>query len=148
MSHGPLMHSLGFGFDSTIDDYKLVRLVYFHANRRCCYVVPPLAEVYSLRSGSWRMVDNDLKYVIWEYSFCAFVNGACHWLGTARNRDSIRNMIVSFDLGKEVFWEMGVPNFLVGELYIDMEVAVLDEALMLVPFARVRCLGAELVQFG
>ncbi|KAF2293510.1 hypothetical protein GH714_002357 [Hevea brasiliensis] len=60
-SYGPYIPSLGFGFDSTTDDYKLVRIVYSHFNFG---EIRPFVEIYSLRSRGWRKVDNNLKYVI------------------------------------------------------------------------------------
>ncbi|KAF2293509.1 hypothetical protein GH714_002342 [Hevea brasiliensis] len=81
-SKGPFIHSLGFGFDSTTDDYKLVRVVYLKDSTLNYNEFPPLVEIYSLRSRGWRKVDNNLKYVMREGSTSAFLNGACHWVAT------------------------------------------------------------------
>ncbi|XP_058006564.1 F-box protein CPR1-like [Hevea brasiliensis] len=129
-SYGPYIHSLGFGFDSTTDDYKLVRIVYSHFNFG---EIRPFVEIYSLRSRGWRKVDNNLKYVMLEGSTSAFLNGACHWV--AIKEDGISEVIVSFALGEEVFGEMEVPDCLVKK-YIFMDIAVFDGSLLLVPFMK------------
>ncbi|XP_058006579.1 uncharacterized protein LOC131181983 [Hevea brasiliensis] len=75
-SHGPYIHSLGFGFDSTTDDFKLVSVVYLQDSDFNFYEIPPLVEIYSLRSRCWRMVHNDLRHAIPECSTSAFLKGA------------------------------------------------------------------------
>ncbi|KAF2293523.1 hypothetical protein GH714_002451 [Hevea brasiliensis] len=74
--------SLGFGFDSATDDYKLVRIVYLPDSNFNFDKIPPLVEIYTLRSRGWRKVHNDLKYVITDFSTSAFLNGTCHWVAT------------------------------------------------------------------
>ncbi|KAJ9174543.1 hypothetical protein P3X46_013179 [Hevea brasiliensis] len=44
-SKGPFIHSLGFGFDSTTDDYKLVRVVYLKDSTLNYNEFPPLVEI-------------------------------------------------------------------------------------------------------
>ncbi|KAJ9174389.1 hypothetical protein P3X46_013036, partial [Hevea brasiliensis] len=110
-SHGPYIHSLGFGFDSTTDDFKLVSVVYLQDSDFNFYEIPPLVEIYSLRSRCWRMVHNDLRYAIPECSTSAFLNGACNWVAPKRQKGAVAgDVIVSFALGEEVFGEMEVPD--------------------------------------
>ncbi|KAF2293534.1 hypothetical protein GH714_002536 [Hevea brasiliensis] len=66
-SHGPYIHSLGFGFDSTTDDFNL-------------------------RSRCWRMVHNDMRYAILECSTSAFLNGACNWVAPKRQKGLLEAM--------------------------------------------------------
>ncbi|KAF2293535.1 hypothetical protein GH714_002538 [Hevea brasiliensis] len=127
-SKAPFIHSLGFGFYSTTDDYKLVRVVYLKDSTLNYNEFPPLVEIYSLRSRGWRKVDNNLKYFMHEGSTSAFLNGACHWVAT--KEDGLSEVIVSFALGEEVFGEMEVPDCLV------MDIAVFDGSLLLVPFMK------------
>ncbi|XP_058006581.1 F-box protein At4g22390-like [Hevea brasiliensis] len=110
-SHGPYIHSLGFGFDSTTDDFKLVSVVYLQDSDFNFYEIPPLVEIYSLRSRCWRMVHNDMRYAILECSTSAFLNGACNWVAPKRQKGAVGgDVIVSFALGEEVFGEMEVPD--------------------------------------
>jgi hypothetical protein len=120
-SHGSFVHSLGFGFDSISNDYKLVRVVYLQDCSFDFDEVPPMVEVYTMRRGCWRMITNDLKYVLREQSACAFLNGACHWIGyNSLERDEPRHATVAFNLGDEVFVQMTVPDCLVWDDFIDV----------------------------
>ncbi|KAJ6948410.1 hypothetical protein NC651_002678 [Populus alba x Populus x berolinensis] len=133
-SHGSFVNSLGFGFDSISNDYKLVRVVYLQDCSFGFDEVPPLVEVYSMRRGCWRMITNDLKYVIREQSPCAFLNGTCHWFGyDSMERDEPRHAAVAFNLGDEVFVQMAVPDCLLWDHFIDISFTVLDGMLSLVP---------------
>jgi F-box interacting protein len=137
-SHGPHMHSLGFGYDPASDDYKLVRLAYLEGKTRIRFnTVPPLVEIYTLRTGAWRSVAAPgPPYVIGERSFSALVNGAVHWLAhTPLCQDAFRNAIVSFNVGDDAFGEMAVPEELQGYL-LNMAVTVLNGYLALVPCNR------------
>ncbi|KAJ4826236.1 hypothetical protein Tsubulata_032293 [Turnera subulata] len=109
-SHGRHITSQGFGYDSSSNDYKLVRLVY-SSSIDIDYgkePLPPLVEVYSLKSGSWRMVPSDVKLNLDRNKGCAFMNGACHWL--AHSWDLPGDRILSFDMSSEVFGEILIPD--------------------------------------
>ncbi|XP_058007999.1 F-box protein CPR1-like [Hevea brasiliensis] len=94
--------------------------------------IRPFVEIYSLRSRGWRKVKKDLKYFITARSSSAFLNGACHWVATKRgNGPGVRDVIVSFSLGEEVFGEMEVPDCLVMKYHF-MDVAVFGGSLLLV----------------
>ncbi|XP_062153478.1 F-box/kelch-repeat protein At3g06240-like [Alnus glutinosa] len=132
------IRSLGFGYDPATDDYKLVRLAYLEGKTRIRFnTVPPLVEIYTLRTGAWRSVASPgPPYVIGERSFSALVNGAVHWLAhTPLCQDAFRNVIVSFNVGDEAFGEMAVPESLQGYL-LNMAVTVLNGSLALVPCNR------------
>ncbi|XP_057998933.1 F-box/kelch-repeat protein At3g23880-like, partial [Hevea brasiliensis] len=101
-SHGLHKDSLGFGFDSSADDYKLVRIVYLPGSNFDFDEIPPFVEIYSLRSRGWKKVDNDLKYVITDLSKSAFLNGTFHWVATKPpDKTGVWYAIVSFSLGEE-----------------------------------------------
>ncbi|KAF2293490.1 hypothetical protein GH714_002229 [Hevea brasiliensis] len=136
-SLGFYKHLLGFGFDSATDDYKLVRIVYLPDSNFKFDKIPPLVEIYSLRSRGWRKVDNnDLKYVIADLSTSAFLNGTCHWVATKPpNGPGACDAIVSFSLGEEVFGEMEVPDCLVKKYHF-IDVAVSDGSLLLVAITK------------
>ncbi|OAY44855.1 F-box protein CPR1 [Manihot esculenta] len=135
-SRGPFFYSLGFGFDSTTDDYKLVRVAYTGDDHFNFVDIPPLVEIFSLRGMYWKMVYNNLNYVICGCSTSAFLNGACHWVGSApRSAVGVGDVIVSFSLGDELFRVMKIPNCLVNE-YLFLDVAAFDGSLLLVPFMK------------
>ncbi|KAF2293407.1 hypothetical protein GH714_001465 [Hevea brasiliensis] len=135
-SHGVHKLSLGFGFDSATDDHKLVTIMYLPDSNFNFDKIPPLVEIYSLRSRAWRKVHNDLKYVIIYFSTSAFLNGTCQWVATKPpNGPDVCYAIVSFSLGKEVFGEMEVPDCL-AKKYHNIDVAVSDGSLLLVAFTE------------
>ncbi|XP_059632762.1 F-box/kelch-repeat protein At3g06240-like [Cornus florida] len=112
-SRGAYMCSIGFGFDSVTDDYKVVRIVYLDGlNFDQNY--PPEVEIFSLSTGTWRNISHlDLPYTICKYAPQAYVNGAAHWL--ARDWRSSSNsflyfLILSFHMGDEVFVKIKLPG--------------------------------------
>ncbi|GFS45615.1 hypothetical protein Acr_00g0097050 [Actinidia rufa] len=106
-SHGSFMHALGFGFDSVSNDFKVVRIVHLASVE-----VPPEVEVYTMKSGCWKNIsDKALRYMVDVHSRQAFVNGAAHWLAsTLTGENNFRNLILLFDMSREVFQEMPVPE--------------------------------------
>ncbi|XP_065634573.1 F-box protein CPR1-like [Quercus suber] len=104
-SHGQYRFSLGFGYHAPTTDYKLVKFVYFDD------FVPPVVEIYTLHTGVWRFVIGpDLQYIVGNT--LVFVN-ALHWLARTQEKSIIfQNLILSFDLGDEVFHEVLLPKIL------------------------------------
>nr|GEV09160.1 putative F-box domain-containing protein [Tanacetum cinerariifolium] len=89
----------GFGFDSSIDDYKVV--IGFRNEHSKSYVF----EVLTLKSNVWRSVYVELGYddMFGNGILC---NGAIHWASYQNNK----KVIVSFHLSKEVFKEIPQPK--------------------------------------
>ncbi|CAN0845962.1 F-box protein At3g07870 [Linum grandiflorum] len=106
----------GFGFDLVTRDYKVVKVTYPHFT-----VSSPEIEIYELSKNSWRRRttkrdDQTTPYnrdrVISELSGQAFLKGAIHWVGYS-NRAEFRGLgIVAFDLGREGFRELKLPECL------------------------------------
>ncbi|XP_058182230.1 F-box/kelch-repeat protein At3g06240-like [Rhododendron vialii] len=95
----------GFGYNSSIDDYKVVRAPRANANPNQFIV-----EVFSLKAYSWRRIE-DIKdsLVIEEGDVGSCLNGALHWLGS-RVAGPNKRVIVSLDLGTEEFREIPIPD--------------------------------------
>ncbi|KAG5549750.1 hypothetical protein RHGRI_014900 [Rhododendron griersonianum] len=98
----------GFGYDSSIDDYKVVGFLYGHSG------IDFEVKVYTLRTDSWRRIGDfphgDLPY---RHSSGVFVNGALHW-NVSRETNGI---IVSLDLAKETYGKILKPEYRDGRLY-------------------------------
>lgn len=115
---------IGFGFDSRLDDYKVVKVVY---RKRIdgSWIVPPDVEVFELRKGVWKnVVGASTMYVICGDELSqVYVNGSVHWIVSDRNvgeaveekEGRYRNLIVLFDMGDEVFREMDLPDVVANE---------------------------------
>ncbi|KAJ9553268.1 hypothetical protein OSB04_017313 [Centaurea solstitialis] len=123
-----------FGYDPKTDDYKLLKLM--------SYTLPadPLdddyppgmgdiiqperdfnnsindvkeVEVYSMRNGSWKLLQNRLPAHITRITDEDVVcsdghDGRLHWIGSSVNGS--KQTIVTFDLGVESFGEICLPN--------------------------------------
>ncbi|EEF45420.1 F-box/kelch-repeat protein At3g06240 [Ricinus communis] len=108
--------AFGFGYDSTRDDYKVVRINAGVAS-----------SVYSLRTDSWRKIDNFCHDFCFHHSG-VFLRGAIHWM--AINREEVDDeyyVISAFDMEKELFWDMPAPDmedddseFMLGTLNEDL----------------------------
>ncbi|XP_026446520.1 F-box/kelch-repeat protein At3g06240-like isoform X2 [Papaver somniferum] len=103
----------GFGFDHTIDDYKLLRIVGF--------VVGEVSEarVYTLGSNSWR----SLGFIPYNFydgrNSGLFINGLLYWIATRHGIGSeFSRVIVSFDICDETFHELPLPNNYLTEDFI------------------------------
>lgn len=124
LTHGKYTCVLGFGFDRQKNDYKVVRLAYVKG-RNGRDLIPPEVEVYGLNSGAWRSFNAGAPpYGILDTLFTrsqAFASGAIHWIGYDPCKgDCLNKLIVSFDIGNEVFGELMLPNCLVEceDLYV------------------------------
>ncbi|XP_059451605.1 F-box/kelch-repeat protein At3g06240-like [Corylus avellana] len=134
--HDSLNHSVGFGYEPMTDDYKLVRLVYLRGTDHIAFNnVPPLVEIYTLRTGIWRSITAPgPPYMMKMSSSSVFVSGAVHWPAhTLRGQGAFRNVIMSFNMKDEAFGEMAMPESLQGITSLNVAVAVVDGLLALVP---------------
>jgi|UniRef100_A0A2N9ER57 F-box interacting protein len=109
-------NGFGFGYDHKSNDYKVVRIVIFwdftpyldwNGNGYYC---PPLVEVYTLSTDSWRQIDAVLDASIDDYvrNSQFYLNGAYHWHGYIDEKPS--DAIVSFNMTDEVFRIIRVPD--------------------------------------
>ncbi|XP_059285011.1 F-box/kelch-repeat protein At3g06240-like [Lycium ferocissimum] len=131
---GDLDQTLGFGFDTVANDYKVVRI------SRTCFGTPPVVELYKLSTGVW----NDISYVapshvIFHIAPHVYLNGASHWVASKWEEGSTPTMIVSFDMHDETFSVIILPNSLVSEVQQHNDrtnLVVLDESLCLVSYNK------------
>ncbi|XP_059451985.1 F-box/kelch-repeat protein At3g06240-like [Corylus avellana] len=128
---GSLQQTFGFGYEPVTDDYKLVRLMNLHD----CKTVPPLFEIYTLRTGIWRFITApDSRYTMKYWSSSVLVCGALHWsTHTQRHQGAFCNVIMSFNMKDETFGEVGMPKSLQELEGLDVTVALIDGLLALVP---------------
>ncbi|XP_026379408.1 F-box/kelch-repeat protein At3g06240-like [Papaver somniferum] len=92
----------GFGYDTKIDDYKLVKVRDFDGKRGRSKF-----NVYMLGSNSWKRFQ-PIPYWFRPKFPGVLVNGKLHWLGVTRADNS--SVIVSLDIGNEKFDEMSLPE--------------------------------------
>ncbi|BFG22412.1 hypothetical protein CerSpe_086860 [Prunus speciosa] len=110
--HGECRASIGFGFDATTNDYKVVRVVTLSFIRG----LQTLAEVYSLATGTWSslgVVSPRTCLMLEKAANNVFVNGVLHWSVICYKTNDYHHpydSILAFDLGKEVFHEIFMPE--------------------------------------
>ncbi|KAL3617101.1 hypothetical protein CASFOL_039495 [Castilleja foliolosa] len=102
--------TLGFGYDSLADDYKIGYLPCDYKNdvsKRGS--TGTFMGVYSVKLGAWKTVECP-PYLYSAYSHGAFVNGAIHWLAAKSKVGKLGNWCVSaLNLACETFFEIPIP---------------------------------------
>ncbi|XP_057486039.1 F-box/kelch-repeat protein At3g23880-like [Actinidia eriantha] len=95
--------SYGFGYDSSNDDYKVVRVAFVNG--------PLEVKVYSLRTDSWRRIqDFPSNLINFHSTECGqLVNGSLNWAATHPTNQSW--VIIALDLGQETYREIPQPNY-------------------------------------
>ncbi|KAM6571700.1 hypothetical protein CsatA_015780 [Cannabis sativa] len=95
---------VGFGYDSKSGDYKVVRFGW-----RKNQLGKVLAEVYSMRSNSWREIGVDIKFKRWTgNAMKCYCNGFFYWSKWVNSSSEF--LIISFDMCKEVFSYVALPG--------------------------------------
>ncbi|XP_023929898.2 F-box/kelch-repeat protein At3g23880 [Quercus suber] len=109
-------HSVGFGFDSTSNDFKVVRLlnVQFRSATNLLHISQE-AEVYSVSSGSWRQLDPQVARVPYgihiQSKATMYLDGDFFWCATPLPLDNNEDeKIVRFDFASEVFKSTSFPD--------------------------------------
>ncbi|XP_043718468.1 F-box protein At3g07870-like isoform X2 [Telopea speciosissima] len=103
--------SMGFGFDPIVNEYKVVRVVYFSDRFETnTAVLKSDVRVYTLGTDEWRRIE-DISYHINERVSMAIVNGVVHWTASCSYLRRMSELVISFDSAQEVFKELPQPNY-------------------------------------
>ncbi|XP_022738531.1 F-box/kelch-repeat protein At3g23880-like [Durio zibethinus] len=98
---------LGFGFDSFNNDYKLVRIVSFRGNDASSSL---RVEVYSWREGVWKEINESFKLgLLCGGQDGVVVDGSLNWAAIGLQSFADRKVLISFDMGREVFKTIPLP---------------------------------------
>ncbi|XP_016473789.1 F-box/kelch-repeat protein At3g23880-like [Nicotiana tabacum] len=96
--------SYGFGYTECQSDYRVVEIVRNENSNR--YNV----SVYSLRTNSWKRIQEYLSIIFWDHSG-KFVNGKLHWSAEDRVSDGNSTWFISlFNTADETFGNVALPN--------------------------------------
>ncbi|CAK9161884.1 unnamed protein product [Ilex paraguariensis] len=112
----------GLGFDSSSDDYKVVRVVR-------CKSQAPIAKFYSVKSNSWSDY-RDFPYRTFHNQVGIILNKSLHWIvnhAKPINQNSAMKVIVCFDPTMEQFDEIQLPYWAVK--YSKIELGLLGGSL-------------------
>ncbi|KAM7466461.1 hypothetical protein LguiB_014023 [Lonicera macranthoides] len=100
------IQTVGFGYDSSTDDYKLVRITSCNCLltiTSCRYRV----DLYSLNTNAWKKIREVPDHKVVQFNRQSgkwATNGSIYW-GACR-----RSKIIAFDLKKEEFTELLMPD--------------------------------------
>ncbi|CAM8908646.1 unnamed protein product [Rhodiola kirilowii] len=119
----------GFGYDLTIDDYKIVRLISYDE----LDVVQ--VEIFTIGRRTWRKEEFHLDYVVNLLSYdrihdCLFLNGALHWINTLYYVE--QKEILSFNLEQEQLQVMRIDRHAIKSLFNRTNLRVISGKLVLV----------------
>jgi F-box interacting protein len=108
-------HNVGFGFDSGSNDFKVVTLVDSDGGGWL------EAEIYSLRSGSWRQLHLSVNIARHLVSQSVALDGAFLWHDNYTFDDCVDDRIVAFDFRDEKFRKMQFPD---ARLFYDYDICM------------------------
>ncbi|XP_058214496.1 F-box/kelch-repeat protein At3g23880-like [Rhododendron vialii] len=115
--------SFGFGYHSSANDYKLIRIVVYSRPER--FFVR--ADLYTMSTETWREIDVDKLSVFFQNDFGgvgtvvlirgaapAMLNGVFYWRGCiistyASEQIEGQEIVMSFDMADEVFRKIRMP---------------------------------------
>ncbi|KAM7485148.1 hypothetical protein LguiA_001157 [Lonicera macranthoides] len=106
---------IGFGYDSSTDDYKVVRMISLSPNYKPIHFIDQKVEIYLPKTNSWRRmqgVPHD-NVVIAEAEDGTLVNKSFYWDGKDFDNEDNKgfdNLILAFDFIDEKFKLLGVPR--------------------------------------
>ncbi|XP_075498763.1 F-box protein CPR1-like [Primulina tabacum] len=102
---------LGFGWDESGKDYKVISIQYFWNDELDIPHDPSIVSIYSLRSDSWRhFEDVDLAnsgHCSYKSLCNTYLNGVYYWFTELNDQDV---SILAFDMSLETFCEIKVPD--------------------------------------
>ncbi|KAK1440052.1 hypothetical protein QVD17_05877 [Tagetes erecta] len=88
----------GFGFDTTIDDYKILR------------ITQKGSFVYTVKTRTWRKIASPTGHYCCVANRPCLLNGVLHWGVTCYSVDALHDYVLTFDLSSEVFSAIEVPK--------------------------------------
>lgn len=103
--------TLGFGFDSVIDDYKILKIAITRTEKGDVRS----ASVYTIKTGTWHEIAFPTSSFTCDKSPQCLFNGSLHWLVIRYLTDSYDEdfsyvYILKFDLSSEVFSRIELPE--------------------------------------
>ncbi|XP_055962286.1 F-box/kelch-repeat protein At3g06240-like [Mercurialis annua] len=113
---------IGFGFDSRLNDYKLLVAHYLISSIKG-------VVLYSLNSNSWKKITNATPscryYIDFFYSSAFVVDGRFYWPMLNKN---LRKMLLVFDLRDEMFGEISLPAYLENDRSTNLTIKTFGES--------------------
>ncbi|KAB2067220.1 hypothetical protein ERO13_A09G200800v2 [Gossypium hirsutum] len=99
----------GFGFDASVDDYKVVR-VFCYQSKGFEDGYESIVRVYSMRTNCWRRIQ-DFPFGVPFSEAGKHVDGTLNWAVLSRHYRDFSCTIVSLDLAQETYKEVTQPCY-------------------------------------
>ncbi|XVE58619.1 hypothetical protein DITRI_Ditri04bG0184000 [Diplodiscus trichospermus] len=99
----------GFGFDASVDDYKVVR-VFCYQRKGFEDGYDSIVRVYSLKTNFWRRIQ-DFPFGVPCDEAGKYVDGSLNWAVFRRQEMGFSWIIVSLDLAQETYKEVLQPSY-------------------------------------
>ncbi|CDP17261.1 unnamed protein product [Coffea canephora] len=115
----------GFGYDCVSDDYQVVKIVQFYGVSSDTF--DSEVKIYSLRSNSWKRIQDFPYYLRYRRVYGMLANGVLHWLVTRNPKSYTAVLIAAFDLATEEY--RLVPQPIESDKNFHMNVEVLGGCL-------------------
>ncbi|KAF5746138.1 putative F-box and associated interaction domains-containing protein [Tripterygium wilfordii] len=118
VSEGMISHHyeralLGFGFNPTSNEYKVVKVANYPIPQRpghpTRFTTDAYAEVFTIGSHAWRSLGS-LPYRFLRVQSQTLVNGRLHWFTWQTREEGLDRKLLSFDVDSERFQEVPKPN--------------------------------------
>ncbi|KAF5741388.1 F-box/kelch-repeat protein [Tripterygium wilfordii] len=122
-----LVLGVGFGYLSTTNDYKVVRII-------TAFNFETKVEVYSVSTDCWRSLETNIQCQmtqIYDYRSAVFMNQASHWVATD---DANYSFILALDMVNETLYTLELPNDGGKRQSWHRKLAVLMESLLICIF--------------
>ncbi|KAH7836720.1 hypothetical protein Vadar_004760 [Vaccinium darrowii] len=98
------------GYDPVSDDYKVVRFIQFYG-QDVWDSFDSEVKVYSMKSHSWRRIQDFPYYLRYKRSYGELVGSALHWVVSRKPESDVANLIAAFDLTSEEYRLVPQPEF-------------------------------------
>ncbi|XVE81494.1 hypothetical protein DITRI_Ditri15bG0068900 [Diplodiscus trichospermus] len=115
----------GFGFDASMDDYKVVS-VFCYQTKGFEGDLDSIVSVYSLKTNFWRRIQG-FPFGVPSYEAGKYVDGSLVWAVCHRREMAVSWKIVSLDLDQETYKEVFQPSY--GDGAGNITLGVLDGCL-------------------
>ncbi|KAL2490380.1 F-box protein CPR30 [Abeliophyllum distichum] len=127
--------SFGFGYHDQTNDYKVVRAVFIEWEYLVTNKVKYRVEVYSLNTNSCRTIElKNLSWDILDVTSGVCVNDSVHWRAIRGEGYKKEFIILAFHLEREVFEEIGMPNYVIDNPNFSEYIGVFKEKLSVFVF--------------
>ncbi|KAE8728061.1 hypothetical protein F3Y22_tig00004779pilonHSYRG00022 [Hibiscus syriacus] len=134
----------GFGFDASLDDYKVVR-VFCYQSKGFGDAYESIVRVYSLRTNSWRRIQ-DFPFGVPCNESAKHVDGNLNWV-VFHGQEGFSCTIVSLDLAQETYKEVPQPWY--GDGASERTLGVLDGCLcVLCNYGRLYAVAWVMKEYG